>query len=45
MKVGVDGQVNETVTLPDPHKAKEKGIFLDDYYINFGWKLLYYFAH
>ena len=35
MKVGVDGQVNETVTLPDPHKAKEKGIFLDYYYINF----------
>lgn len=35
MKVGVDGQVNETVRLPDPHKAKEKGIFLDYYYINF----------
>lgn len=38
MKVGVDGQVNETVTLPDPHKAKEKGIFLDYYYINFDGK-------
>ena len=35
MKVGVDGQVNETVTLHDTHKAKEKGIFLDYYYINF----------